>query len=60
MPLVVIATSGIDYNIKLWEPVAERAASLDNLDEVRDTLQTVLLPPALIHPSFPPSDYPSK
>ncbi len=32
---VVIATSGIDYNVKLWEPVAEQLASLDGLEEVR-------------------------
>ena len=30
----VIATSGIDYNIKLWEPVAAEEASLSDLDEV--------------------------
>ena len=31
---IVIATSGIDYNVKLWEPVAAHEASLDNLKEV--------------------------
>ena len=31
---VVIATSGIDYNIKLWEPKSEELCSLDNLEEV--------------------------
>ena len=32
--LTVIATSGIDYNVKLWEPVADQEASLSDLDEV--------------------------
>ena len=31
----VIATSGIDYNVKLWEPVASHEASLSDLDEVQ-------------------------
>ena len=30
----VIATSGIDYNIKLWEPLAEEPCTLDDLEEV--------------------------
>ncbi|CAI8022976.1 DDB1- and CUL4-associated factor 6 [Geodia barretti] len=30
----LIATSGIDYNVKLWEPVADQEASLSDLDEV--------------------------
>ena len=30
----VLASSGIDYNIKIWEPVSEDLCSLDNLDEV--------------------------
>jgi len=30
----VIATSGIDYNIKLWEPLADELCTLHDLDEV--------------------------
>ena len=33
---LVIATSGIDYNIKLWEPLAEEPCALDDLEEVRN------------------------
>ena len=32
--LAVIATSGIDYNIKLWEPFADELCTLHDLDEV--------------------------
>ena len=31
---LVIATSGVDYDIKLWEPTAESACSLETLSEV--------------------------
>ena len=34
----VIATSGIDYNIKLWEPTATDEVILHNLDEVSVTV----------------------
>ena len=30
----VLATSGIDYDVKLWEPTAEQPSSLLNVDEV--------------------------
>ena len=30
----VLASSGIDYNVKLWEPVSQDLCSLDHLDEV--------------------------
>ena len=30
----VLATSGIDYNVKLWEPTATKEASLHDVDEV--------------------------
>ena len=30
----VLASSGIDYNVKLWEPVSQDPCSLDDLDEV--------------------------
>ena len=38
---IVIATSGIDYNVKLWEPVAFQEASLSDLDEVSSLCTTV-------------------
>ena len=36
----VVATSGIDYNIKLWEPVAAEQATLSDLDEVSTLYST--------------------
>lgn len=30
----ILATSGIDYNVKLWEPTAEQPSSLLNVDEI--------------------------
>ena len=33
-PPSVLASSGIDYNVKLWEPVSQDLCSLDHLDEV--------------------------
>ena len=32
--IIVLATSGIDYNVKIWEPVAAQDATLSDLDEV--------------------------
>lgn len=34
MLLLVIATSGIDYNIKFWEPVDKDMCSLEDLKKV--------------------------
>lgn len=34
LPPSVLASSGIDYNVKLWEPVSQDLCSLDHLDEV--------------------------
>ena len=31
--LAVIATSGVDYDIKLWEPVDDQACSLDDVSK---------------------------
>ena len=39
----VIATSGIDYNIKLWEPVAAEQATLSDLDEVSTLYSTMYM-----------------
>lgn len=33
-PIAVLATSGIDYDIKLWEPLSAEECSLGNLTEV--------------------------
>ncbi len=38
----VLATSGIDYDIKLWEPTADAACCLDNIEEVVELNETML------------------
>lgn len=32
--IVVLATSGIDHNIKIWAPLAETPAQLDDKEQV--------------------------
>ena len=38
----VMATSGIDYDIKLWEPIAPDACSLDSLRDIVERNEIML------------------
>lgn len=38
----MLATSGIDYDIKLWEPVSEAPCTLDNIQKIVDTNERML------------------
>ena len=41
-PPLVIATSGIDYNVKLWEPVSKEVCSLEDLTKVCHSYDCVI------------------
>lgn len=48
--LPVIATSGVDYDIKLWEPVDAKVCSLDDASKVGLIYRARLEPAGLRHP----------
>ncbi len=39
---IVLATSGIDYDVKLWEPTADVPCCLDNREDVVKRNETML------------------
>ena len=39
---LVLATSGIDYDIKLWEPLASEVGTLDDLADIVDRNEIML------------------